>query len=274
MLLEYLETSTFRDLPSGLWDHRLWFYRDLLHVMNEPISETGREGVTMYVASDGAVPRGVAIVQPASGEPVAGVAADDTDVARELTERIIRDQPEVRLVEVGLAGGEEPGELGIGDTAGGTAYFWTDEPALRRDPAEGVIVRELEPDDLPLFDWWPFPDGSHGWPEWPQYLANGLRYFGAIVDGRLVSVAGLCETTRRVTEIIAVGTMTPEERRKGYAALCCSLALSEGLAQSPYCTWSCNRDNIASRKTAEALGMHLASDVAMIGVAIGPGGTS
>lgn len=263
VLLQFLRNFYYQGLPRSLWNHRLWFYRSLLPLMNEAITGEERHGVSMFVEVKDGATCGIGFVRLENEDITAIVAADNDRTTQELLDAIIRDRADVTVAEVSTYTEVQTTRSStIGKYLSGTCGYWTNVPAPVPPEKSEVVVRELVAADVVLFDQISFPDGSRGWPEFVKYLAQGLRYFGTLVDGSLVSTAGLCQTTIATSEIIAVGTIEEANRQKGYATLCASQALQEGLSMCDVCTWTCNCDNMASRKTAEKLGMRMSFEYA------------
>lgn len=260
VLLRFLRETYYPGLPSAVWTQHLWFYKSLLPLMNQAITGGKHEGLSLFTAREGGSTQGAGIVLPRKDGPTAVIAADTGATALSILDAVARVRTDVAFAEIGS---RDAGQLSnsqlLGDNVGGTSYYWTNAPAPELPATQGVVVRELRDADVRLYDEITFPNGSRGWPELRQCLAEGLRYFGALMDGHIISTAGVCKTTAFSAEIIAVGTINEADRRKGYATLCAARALSEGLSGSEGCTWTCRRSNVASRRVAEKLGMQLMS---------------
>lgn len=256
-LLSYLAARALSGVPAELWDSNLWLYGEILPLLSAPITGYETDRILLYLAREGGEPAGVAVsIRGEAGLSVYLQAGSET-VASELLTRCSEEGGALRSVSTldgrlarMLAQTRLPGAA-----LGATAKLWTRSPASP-SARPSCEVRELSAPDGKLFDAIVFSDGTSGWPGFRTCVESGVRYFGAFVGGRLVSVAGLCRLTRVRSEIIAVSTYREEDRGKGYAIAACRRALAEGLAEGCACTWTARVDNTASIRTAEAIGMH------------------
>jgi RimJ/RimL family protein N-acetyltransferase len=263
-LLSFLKEFFYRGIPPLLWDDRLWFYSSLMPVLNYGLTGSGRDEITMFLARQGDEIQGTGLICRQGDTMTALVAACAAETTQRLVEEILSFRSDIEFLEIptmvnGIADGRPGWEYISGD-----CHYWTNS-ATNQDNTP-LPARELGKSDTWLFDSVVYPDGIRGWPEFPQYLSEGLRYFGTLVDDRLVAIAGLCQKSAFVSEIIGVGTYGECNRRKGYATACCSLALREALRNSVFCTWTTNTKNLPSRRTAERLGMTIKNDFCRVRV--------
>ncbi|MBM3238313.1 GNAT family N-acetyltransferase [Candidatus Poribacteria bacterium] len=126
------------------------------------------------------------------------------------------------------------------------------ETLLKPISTEGV--RWLTAGDLPLIQayWWA---DVEPWTleEWCDLAAQGYRYCGLIIDGKLVSMCGVEERNATEWEVIAVGTR-PDCRRRGYARQVVAFAAQSIVAAGRVATYTARSTNVASQRTAEAVG--------------------
>lgn len=126
------------------------------------------------------------------------------------------------------------------------------EALLKPISTEGV--RWLTEGDLPPIQayWWA---DVEPWTleEWRDLAAQGYRYCGLIVYGKLVSICGVWERSATEWEVIAVGTR-PDCRRRGYAKRTVAFAAQSIVAAGRMATYTARSTNVASQRTAEAVG--------------------
>ena len=232
-------------------------------MLNEAITGETRPAIEMHILERNSDIRCVSLLRKEKNVIYVG-AFDDSDVIRMLdfTSKTVK---EPLTVELGFPRRDRDSVVNLIDDVydyqGGKRYFWTDKTASDVPVPPNALFKELTESDACLFDRIEYQDGTGGWPGFAGYLREGLRYFGVLVDGRLVSTCGLCRTSVSTNEIIAVGTIDNVDRRRGYAAHCCAHTLEIGLQESGNCTWTSDRDNAGSYKTAEKIGMRLAFEV-------------
>ena len=121
-------------------------------------------------------------------------------------------------------------------------------------PISTEEVRWLTEGDFPLIQayWWA---DMEPWTleEWRDLATQGYRYCGLIVDGKLVSMCGVWERNATEWEVIAVGTR-PDCRRRGYAKRVVAFAARSIIAAGRVATYTARSTNVASQRTAEAVG--------------------
>jgi ribosomal protein S18 acetylase RimI-like enzyme len=130
--------------------------------------------------------------------------------------------------------------------------LFTTEALLKPISTEGV--RWLTEGDLPLIQayWWA---DAEPWTleEWRDLVAQGYRYCGLILYGKLVSMCGVEERNVTEWEVIAVGTR-PDCRRRGYARQVVAFVAQSIVAAGRVATYTARSTNVASLRTAEAVG--------------------
>lgn len=254
-LLDFLQEYSFSQIPDELWDKYLWLYGELLQPLAVAISDVDLSSFTMCTLQENTKTVGIAFGRLAdTGLNVHIECIKESVINLFISELQRVNHPIVRINvrQKRLAQFIQryyPQYKLIGSAK---KYYTRKLPELNDDTC---YIRELDANDVTLFDSMTFSNGSSGWPEFPSILEEGIRYFGFFVNDSLIAKAGLAKITAFRSEIIAVVTFEEKNRRKGYARTVCSYALKEGLKQSRICTWSCNVKNTGSRKTAESLGM-------------------
>lgn len=93
------------------------------------------------------------------------------------------------------------------------------------------------------------------WPAYKEFIESGIRFFGIIKKGFLVSMCGLAYLNYSQSQVIGIETFDQNNKRCGYAKRIASRAVQEGLMDNKYVTWSTSIKNEASCKTAESIGM-------------------
>jgi RimJ/RimL family protein N-acetyltransferase len=114
-------------------------------------------------------------------------------------------------------------------------------------------VRRLTPDDLPLMEAATADLGMDGWRfgSAATLLAEGFAA-GAVVDGRLVSIAF---TSARAGRYAEVGIVTAEPwRGRGFSTSAAALVGADIQNAGQTAVWSTSEDNIASRRIGCKLG--------------------
>ncbi|MFB6601953.1 GNAT family N-acetyltransferase [Streptomyces noursei] len=136
------------------------------------------------------------------------------------------------------------------------------EPQAVVRPPRGVAVRRLVAQDAEVLDALNAPGVDVSWvhASWggPVELAASGHCWGAFRDGGLVAVA--CTYFRGTTyEDIACVTL-PAHRRQRLALACVTALCRDITARGHLPSWTCSRDNRASRLLAWTAGFRLADE--------------
>ena len=102
LLLQVLRDTYYRDLPLAVWNRRLWFYRDLLPLLNEAVTGDERSGVSMEICESNGRIIGVAFTETKHNNTVARICAIDRPACYELLNTIVRRTNNNLIAEIGV----------------------------------------------------------------------------------------------------------------------------------------------------------------------------
>lgn len=249
-VLSFLERYSYATLPKALWDHYLWLYNCLLDPLSSVITGYESEQLTFFLVLENGSEVGAAYARYSVNGFDLFFDALDYCALEALTEYLQKEGYALKSVSLRNESFayrfiETSSQFELVEAV--HQYFIEAPLPFEENP----MVRELSGADVCLFD------ASGGWPEFPDCISEGLRYFGYVRDGVCISVAGIARLTRFRSEIIGVGTLFESQRRRGYARAVCAKAIAEALRDTTICTWTANCANTASNALAKSLGMQL-----------------
>ena len=246
-IYQYLKTHRYKTLPSAVWGLRPWLSAEVADLMMDRLQgkeETSRSIWIERIAGDTV---GVAYVEESEGQTVVLIDAVRNDGLVEFLNRL-RTREKRMSITVGSRSAIEciSGEYETPYENGRARFYAT---AAQSEKAAQMDVRELTKSDSESMN--AFCDEPY---ELEKYLSQGIRFFGAFADGKLVSRCGIFPLSAIRSEIIAVSTRPARYFRSGYAKATCSLAIREALEDVDVVTWSTSVPNTASCRTAISLG--------------------
>ena len=180
-LLGFLQDVYYRDLPFQLWNHRLWFYHDILPLLNEAITGDRRRNIDMYLLGIAGAIHGVAFVCKKAHILEVKACLADGGIVDEIISSVAHGTECDVFIELGIRKNSEDAAkrvAGIGLYQGGKCYLWTNTPAEIPSNADKITCREFGMQDGVLFEEMMFSDGSAGWPEFPRQLKTGCDTLG------------------------------------------------------------------------------------------------
>lgn len=261
IVLGFLQERTFSHLPSEMWNHRLWLYRDLIPSLNQAISSQNENSIDINLALSDQEIFGASV--SVSDGKWCRVTATNDEIEQQMLSICMNSGKRYQTIEIGFPKRSVAQIVSDIETSmyvynGGTRHYWCSNVPITSVGLRDNEFLELQPQDAKLYDEVKWADGTIGWPELADLIQSGVRYFAVLENGNIISQCGLCRTSVHTNEVIAVGTLINEYKRKGYAEYCCANAMEKGLNECLYCTWTCDRDNEGSNKLSEKLGMQLA----------------
>ena len=245
----YLQCCLYPDVPAHLYDRYLWFYKQLVDLQHHLVYGRKPRNITVFENADpSGETLGIAHVKDELLSLSAILDATQPEGLDEflflLSKRARGRQVRITVPRRDLAE-HLAGLLGAGYTTGTIKYFATENTPL----CDSRIIEMRREDEVYLEGIRP-----RRWPAYQVFLEQGIRFFGLIESDTLVSMCGLTPLTAFAYQIIGVETFAHDRRRQGNAKDVCAYALQEGLRSAKIVTWSTSLRNVASCKTAEALG--------------------
>jgi hypothetical protein len=134
---------------------------------------------------------------------------------------------------------------GVAPRRAGELFYRLDRPP---EPRHASPARGLGPDDLHLLA----PTAAALEVGDPRLLLERRIAAGVVVDDRVVALASNHASSGLYGDI-AIATLE-DHRRRGYASACASLVAQRVFAAGRYPVWCTGEENIASQRTAAALG--------------------
>jgi hypothetical protein len=254
-VLNYLAESVFTHLPLELWDRYLWLYNRLLAHLAEPIAGPSGRPLEAYVARTDDRIAGIAVIVGFGDERIVYVDAPSETLTDALLTPVAPAKPQAytavrEWLLMHLQKQRYPSWV-----LSGSARYWTFSGHAERLRLPACNVRELAPDEGGRFTGCVDHFGAVDSVVLQERIRRGVRYFGAFLGGRVVSIAGLCRLSRFRSEILSVCTPDAADRRHGYATAVCMEALRQALERADVCTWTSDMHNVAASRTAERIGM-------------------